>query len=75
VPEAPFSSTENYGKFNAFVIGMKLEDTYDDSDLCINNVVAALDGNAYYKNNLTIHDINMTEGTKDSYFEVYLNAT
>ena len=55
-PEEPFSSTENYLKMNSFLIGMKLTDTYgDNTDLCINDLVDAIDAQAYFNNNITVH--------------------
>ena len=43
VPEKPFSTTEDYLKFNAFIIGTKWAETYEFSDDCINNVVYSID--------------------------------
>ena len=56
VPEEPFSSTENYQKTNAFIVGLQLADTYEYSDDCFNSVVEAIDQRAYFANNRTIHN-------------------
>jgi len=41
---------------NSFLIGMKLTDTYGEStDLCINDLVDAVDSRAYLNNNVTVH--------------------
>lgn len=75
VPEEPFSTTEDYGKFNAFLIGAKFSETYTYTDDCINNIVWSIDENAYFKNNKTEHRWMMENGTRTTYFEPYLNVT
>lgn len=75
VPEEPFSKTEDYLKFNAFLIGLKLAQTYEFSDECMNTVVDGLDGDAYLTNNITLHDKEMEEGLQTSFFPVVLNVT
>ena len=75
VPYKAFSTTEDYGKLNAFIIGAKLAETYDYSHECITNIVESIDSNAYFKNNRTKHAEAMKNGTKLSYFEPYLNIT
>lgn len=43
VPEKPWSTTEQYLRFNSFLTGAKLEETYGNSDECVNNIVVAID--------------------------------
>ena len=75
-PKEPFSTTENYLKFNSFIIGMKLTDTYgDNTDYCINDVVLAVDSRAYFDNNITVHRKEMESKLHDTLFLPYLNAT
>ena len=75
-PEEPFSTTENFLKFNSFIIGMKLTDTYgDNTDLCINDLVHAVDARAYYNNNITLHRDLMEKKEHDTLFLPYLNVT
>ena len=75
-PEDPFSSTENYLKMNSFLIGMKLADTYgENTDLCINDLVDAIDAQAYFNNNVTVHRKEMDQRLHDTMFLPYLNAT
>ena len=73
--EKPFSTSEDFLKMNSFVVGLKLADTYEYTDSCINDVVKAVDSQAYFVNNSTQHEQMMINGTKSSYFEPYLNVT
>jgi len=62
-------------KMNSFIVGLKLSDTYTDTDACINDVVYAVDGTTYYNNNVTVHEKLLANNTKSGLFEPYLNAT
>jgi len=76
VPEEPFSATERYLMLNSFFVGMKLADTYgENTDLCINDVIAAVDARAYFSNNMTLHERDMEEGVYTTLFLPYLNFT
>ena len=75
MPEEPFSKSEDYLKMNSFLVGLKLADTYEYTDSCINDVVLAIDSQAYFINNSTQHEELMKNGTEQSYFLPYLNAT
>ena len=75
MPEEPFSKSEDYLKMNSFLVGLKLADTYEYTDSCINDVVLAIDSQAYFINNSTQHDELMKNGTESSYFLPYLNVT
>lgn len=75
VPEEPYSATEDYLKFNAFIVGLKLASTYEYSDACVNNIVAGRDSQAYYANNITQHEKDMIDGLETTYFLPYLNLT
>lgn len=43
-----FSATENYNRFNAFIIGFKLADDYLFVDECLNEVIDTVDNVATY---------------------------
>lgn len=73
--ETPFSQSDNYLKFNSFVVGGKFADNYEYTDECLNDVVRGIDSQAYFNNNMTLHDDLMKQGLKSSYFEPYLNAS
>lgn len=60
---------------NSFLVGLKLADTYEYTDSCINDVVLAIDSQAYFINNSTQHAELMVNGTESSYFLPYLNVT
>lgn len=75
MPEEPFSSTENYQKTNAFIVGLQLADTYEYSDDCFNSVVDAIDQRAYFANNRTLHNQEMEQGLEKNYYKPYLNIT
>jgi hypothetical protein len=75
-PREPYSTTENFLKMNSFIIGMKLADTYgENTDLCINDVVDAVDSKTDLFNNRTVHAKAMEENNNTTLFEPYLNAT
>lgn len=75
-PEDAFSTTENYLKFNSFIVGMKLTDTYgSNTDLCVNDIVDAIDSRTYFKNNITVHRKEMENNEHDTMFLPYLNVT
>ena len=73
--EEPFSKTDAYINFNAFVIGAKLADTYEYTDECLYDMVQGIDNIAYFNNNVTDHEKLLESGEKDSNFEVFLNLT
>lgn len=61
---------------NSFIIGMKLADTYgENTDLCINDVVDAIDSKTDLFNNRTVHAKEMEANNKTTNFEPYLNFT
>ena len=61
---------------NSFLIGMKLTDTYgSNTDLCINDLVATVDSQAYYNNNITVHRKEMANNQHSTLFLPYLNVT
>lgn len=55
---------------------MKLTDTYgENTDLCINDLVHAVDTRAYFNNNITLHRKEMESKLHDTLFLPYLNFT
>lgn len=52
--EEPFTSTDRYLYFDAFFIGLKLDEFYDYSDTCLDAWVFTLDDKAYFSNNRTL---------------------
>lgn len=60
---------------NSFIVGLKLEDTYTSTDVCITDIVLAIDGTAWLNNNRTVHEKMLANNTKSSLFEPFLNAT
>ena len=55
---------------------MKLADTYgENTDLCINDVIDAVDSKAYFTNNITQHEREIVDGLHETLFLPYLNAT
>lgn len=70
-----FSATENYNRFNAFIIGFKLADDYLFVDECLNEVIDTIDNWAEYQNMLVYHLIDMEEGRETTYYKPYLFVT
>lgn len=64
MPEEPFSKSENYLRMNSFLVGLKLADTYEYTDSCVNDIVLAVDSQAYFINNSTQHEELMKNGTE-----------
>jgi hypothetical protein len=44
----PFTQTDNYLKLDAFLIGLKLDDWYDNSDDCLDSIIATIDDYDYF---------------------------
>jgi len=74
--EVPFTATDNYNYFDAFFMGLQLDDWYEYSDDCVNNFVFATDDGYYLMNNITrVDEIIAEESMEENYFHVWLNAT
>jgi hypothetical protein len=52
--KVPYTLTDGYLKFDAFMLGLKLSDFYLWSDDCINNLVLTVDDKDYFSNNRTL---------------------
>ena len=57
---------------NAFLIGAKLEEDYQNTDECVNAIVGAVDDIYYFFNNRT--NVNK-EGSGENEFHLFLNVT
>lgn len=75
VNKTVFSESENYNKFNAFVIGMKLADDYLYVDECLDAVIGTVDKNAEYYNFMVYHNRAMEAGNETTYYKPYLFVT
>jgi hypothetical protein len=51
----PFTTTDTYLKVDSFLIGLKLDDWYDFSTDCINNLIFTIDDKDYFSNNRTLY--------------------
>lgn len=64
----PFTTTSYYDYSYAFIEGLALDNYYDYSTECVDNIFYALDDYFYFLNNLTLETnpyfpfINFTEG-------------
>jgi len=47
---------------DAFLIGLKLDDWYDNSDDCLDSIIATFDDYEYFLNNLTLVEKDPNEG-------------
>ena len=70
--EEPFTQTDKYQYMNAFVIGAKLDDTYENTDKCVDAWVGTVDDAYYFKNNRT--KVNQ-ENSGENAFHLFLNIT
>jgi hypothetical protein len=75
VYQEPFSRSDDYLKLDSFIIGLKLADTYQFSDSCINSLVDWADSSAYYANNKTDHAELRANGTHSTDWLPFLNYT
>lgn len=50
----PFTETDGYLKLDSFLIGLKLDDFYQYSSECLNDLVWVLDDRDYFSNNRTL---------------------
>lgn len=57
----PFSSSESYDFLDSFLLGLKLETFFKGSDLCIQDIVYAVDDGFYLYNNITDFSWNSME--------------
>lgn len=74
-PDEPFSQSDDYLKFNSFIVGLKLADTYQYTDDCINDIINSIDYSIYFGNNVTQHDKKMKDGSASTWGLPYLNVT
>lgn len=67
----PYTSTDQYLYLDSFFIGLKLDDWYNYSDECLDDIVFSLDDLSYYKNNKTL----VSEDPEETWFHIVLNIT
>lgn len=66
----PYTETDGYLKFDSFMIGLKLDDFYQYSTDCINDLVYTVDDKDYLSNNRTLR-----ASANESWIHPLLNFT
>lgn len=67
----PFTQTDGYLKLDAFLIGLKLDDFYQYSSECIDDLILTVDDKDYFSNNRTL---GKSQGN-ESWIHPLLNLT